>query len=172
MIKTAIVTKLAGYGFQVSLAIIAGLFIIIGAQQWRLHTAKTEIAQVSEQLATEKAQTALVAQEAERAARRLEREHRDAMDRVRDTLIGEREHVEAQRDELLDRVAAGGLRQRFTCPPGGGVPGASPTTPGGDGAGQGGFTAEDAAIAIGIAADGDRAIRQLAACQDALRVGR
>lgn len=60
------------------------------------------------------------------------------------------------------------LRQRFRCPSGA-LP-AAPGTPGGrDGADGAGFTVADAEVALGIARDGDTAIRRLKACQDILR---
>lgn len=75
-------------------------------------------------------------------------------------------HAQIEIDRLRADLAAGTLRvrQRFACPATR-VPATPDATTGSDGANATGFTAADARIALGIAADGDRAIRALTACQ-------
>ncbi|HVI60131.1 MAG TPA: lysis system i-spanin subunit Rz [Luteimonas sp.] len=79
----------------------------------------------------------------------------------------------------FDRIAAGVrggavvVRKRLQCPPvaagAAGVPGPAGTAGGGDGAAQAGLTGEDAIAALGIAANGDDAIRSLTLAQETIR---
>lgn len=85
-------------------------------------------------------------------------------------LTKENDDAAAEHDRVVAGLRAGTvrLRSRFRCPTGG-VPGAPGTAGGGDAAGGAGFDEADAAVALGIARDGDAAIRQLTACQSLLR---
>lgn len=98
------------------------------------------------------------------------------MGEIEQQSLADKEAIYAERDRLAAAVRAGDLRlrQRFQCPtiPAGGadrVPGAATASGGRDAAGQGGFNAEDAAVAFGITADGDAAIRQLGRAQEVIR---
>lgn len=71
--------------------------------------------------------------------------------------------ADAAKDRLIADLRTGNrqLQHRFTCPTS--LPAAA--TGAGDGQAPAGFTAADAEVAFGIAADGDDAIRDLTACQ-------
>lgn len=85
-------------------------------------------------------------------------------------LFQDNHHAKIEIDRLRADLAAGTLRlrQRFACPATR-VPATPGTAAGSDGANATGFTAADAGIALGIAADGDRAVRALTACQALLK---
>lgn len=79
----------------------------------------------------------------------------------------ERKHADAiaAKDHLIAGLQRGDVRlqHRFTCPAANGQAPAAVSA--GDGQAEAGFTRADAAVAFGIAADGDAAIDDLTACQ-------
>lgn len=91
---------------------------------------------------------------------------------VVDSLKQENDRAKQDADRLVADLRRGAvrLRDRFTCPRA--VPGAAGSAARSDEAGEGGFTVEDASVALGIARDGDAAIRQLTACQSILAAER
>ena len=106
-------------------------------------------------------------------ARKAEERYRAEVRAVAQRFLDKQEEAREENERLVAAVAAGErrLRQRFTCPAG--VPGTGPTTGGADAAPEGGLSPEDFRVLAGIAADGDRAIRQLTALQEAcaIRIG-
>lgn len=110
---------------------------------------------------------------AEVNARKAEERYRAEVRAVAQRFLDKQEEAREENERLVAAVAAGErrLRQRFTCPAG--VSGAGPTTGGTDAAQEGGLSPEDFRVLAGIAADGDRAIRQLTALQEAcaIRIG-
>lgn len=106
---------------------------------------------------------ALAATEAARAAEQRLAAEQSA---IAWRLFQDNYHAQIEIDRLRADLAAGTLRlrQRFSCPTSR-VPATPGTVAGSDGANATGFTAADADTAFGIAADGDRAIRALTACQ-------
>lgn len=88
---------------------------------------------------------------------------------IQSKLVLENADAHAQIDRLSADLAAGRvwLRARFTCRPI--LPATAASAGGSEQAGEAGFTVSDADVALGIASDGDAAIRQLTACQSILK---
>jgi hypothetical protein len=110
------------------------------------------------------------AQKAEAAAK--EAKDAAAFALLADNLRKENERAKQDADRTIADLRRGAirLRDRFTCKST--VPAAAGSPARSDEAGQGGFTVEDASIALRIASDGDAAIRQLTACQAILSAER
>lgn len=88
--------------------------------------------------------------------------------------LADKEAINEEHQKELAALRAGDLRvrSRFQCPAATGtnrVPGTAGTSGGRDAAGQAGFNAEDAGVALGIARDGDAAILQLRRAQEVIR---
>lgn len=108
--------------------------------------------------------------EATIAARKVEQRHRAEYRAIAERFLKEQADADKDHANTLARLRAGQLRvrERFTCPS---VPGAAGDPGRADAADQRGLGTEDAAALIGIAAEGDRAIRRLRALQEAVRAG-
>jgi hypothetical protein len=97
----------------------------------------------------------------------LEARSKDAAERAR-RLTQENEDAKTAADQLLADLRRGAVRVRskFQCPA------VKESSPGELSEESSGFTQEDAAIALGIAREGDDAIRELNACVDQLHADR
>jgi hypothetical protein len=104
------------------------------------------------------------------AARQVEARHRADYAAAAARFNQENADALAERDAVIADLRAGTvrLRERFRCPAPR-LPGTPAGAAGSDGADGGGFTVEDAAVALRIASDGDTAIRRLTACQAIVR---
>lgn len=119
-------------------------------------------------------QTRLIDAQARAAAELAEANVR--MGEIEQQSLADKEAINAEHEKELAGLRAGTIRvqQRFKCPtvPAGrtdSVPGAAAAAAGRDAAGQAGFNAEDAGVALGIARDGDAAILQLGRAQEVIR---
>lgn len=148
-----------------NMAIAAGLIIAamcawVVALKLDLAEADTKIARAERAIETARA-------DAERSARRTERQLTEAFNDERDRLEQALNDATVERADAENTIAdllAGNrrLRDRFSCPAGGGsMPGAAISAGDAAGTGNRGFTAEDGAIALGIASDGDERINRL-----------
>lgn len=113
---------------------------------------------------------ALVYAEQRLAAQAIEARHRADFAAAVARLNLENSDALAAHNRLVADLRAGNvrLRDRFSCP----SSRLSPATAGAEGsagADETGFNVADASVAFGIARDGDRAIRQLTACQAILK---
>lgn len=149
---------------------IAAVAALLAALAWaRAHYIGIGEQRVQARWDADKAQQSAAALAAAETARAAEQQLAAEQSAIAWRLFEDNHHAQIEIDRLRADLAAGTLRvrQRFACPAN-----RLPTTPtaaaGGDGADAAGFTAADASIALGIAADGDRAIRALTACQSLL----
>lgn len=159
---------------------LAGLAAIV----WALHAGYSSIYQRGydaktlevnmQRMADERTQAiAALAREAE--VRAIEVANDAKMDAVATNLETGKVNVESTESATADGLRDGSVRvqRRLQCPPAvarAEVPRATQSGRGDHATGEGGLTPEIATLALGIAADGDRAIVQLAACQAAIRV--
>lgn len=97
---------------------------------------------------------------------KLERAYSEQLTALSGQLIEDNENAKNDVDKLLVGLRDGTerLRRRFQCPQ---VPGDSTASSGSSEGTTAGFGVADAEVAFGIARDGDSAIRQLTACQQA-----
>lgn len=116
-----------------------------------------------------KARGAILLAEAEREARRVEREQQARYDAVAGELARERDDAIQERDAVLADAAAGRLRLRdkFRCPAAG-VPGAADPAAGGDEAEGGVLSFADQEFLVRLGHEADDAVRALTACQSLL----
>ena len=108
---------------------------------------------------------------AEDAARKTEARHRAEYKAIAGRFLALQEKADEEHAATVADLRRGALRvrSRFQCPAPNGVPDAAAVAGGTDPQGHTGFGVEDAAIALRIAADGDREIRRLNALIDALK---
>jgi len=154
---------------------------VIGLAAW-IAKLKIDVAQSDQALTALERDVEAAKAQAERDARTRETELRAAFDKQRTTLLQEVQDAQIQRDNaagVADALRRGErrLRDRLACPPSGGDQHNTTIHPNGVTAdGASGFTVEDGAIALGIAADGDQRIRRLnarlAACLNVLEAER
>jgi len=168
VIWTAIKTFLAGIPRQVWIA-LAVLALVFGAYRWAYSRGAESVQSAWN---AERAQNKLAAdaQAAEAAAK--EAKDAAAFAALADNLREENERAKQDADRTIADLRRGAvrLRDRFTCKST--VPAAAGSPARSDEADEGGFTVEDASVALGIARDGDAAIRQLTACQAILSAER
>lgn len=111
---------------------------------------------------------------AEQQAREAERAAVLRLNEVEAKYHAELQSAVAEQDRLLAALRAGELRlhDRFSCPGGGGVSAAASGAGGGGRSAGGGLSEKDVRFLVSIAGEADQVVRQLQACQAALRSDR
>lgn len=158
---------------------LAGLAAIV----WALHAGYSSIYQrgydaktlevTMQRMADERTQAiAALAREAE--VRAVEVANDAKMRNVTEAYEKERRDAERETNLVVSSLRSGNIRlqKRFQCEAettGGKMSNSTLSTSGIDARENSGFTLEDAETALGIAKSGDEAIRQLTACQNAIR---
>lgn len=150
-------------------AVLAAVVLLAGAYRWAYSRGAES---VQAEWDTERTALALQAEAQKAEAAAKEAKDAAAFAVLADNLRKENERAKQDADRTIADLRRGAvrLRDRFTCPRA--MPQAAGSAARSDEAGQGGFTVEDASVALGIARDGDAAIRQLTACQAILSAER
>ena len=112
--------------------------------------------------------------QAKENARVVEERHRAEYKAIADRFLAKQDEADEKHKAEIAALRSGAgpfrVRERFTCSTAPGVPEAPANSEGTVAADERGFGVEDAAVALGIAADGDRAIRRLNALIEAAKV--
>lgn len=150
---TGLVKLLGGVRATVFAAVALAALLAVGVQSHRLTVAKMALELVAADASASK-----------RVNKALEARAEAEIADIRAKLKESTDAATAERDRLLADIAAGRqrLRQRFTCPA---APGAAAGPGGSVGAGEGGLLVADADFLVRFAADADRVVEKLNACQ-------
>lgn len=112
--------------------------------------------------------------DAQAQAREAERRGVEAVAIIEGQLHDQQQQAQADRDRLLADIDSGAVRvrDRFTCPAAGGMPGAATSAGQRDAGKVGGLRREDVRFLVRLANEADAVTRQLQACQQILQAER